>query len=215
MLPDSHAVGGLYSRWPMGPLHKLAAAEGHVLSKGRPGECGAWTGPRPANTRKTSRSCTRHSWQQRPKRPSLPSFRCARTIIRYPAPKKQNAGKIHGSALGSEEVAALKEVLGFDPEKTFEVDENVLAPARGVVDRGAHARKARGESFAAWQSANPDAAAPAEPRIGQPTKSLAMPDGHKGKAGLRSVCLQDGNEGRYPTPPMFLQCGSRTKRVPV
>ncbi|MBT2523466.1 transketolase [Arthrobacter sp. ISL-28] len=90
---------------------------------------------------------------------SKPSIVSLRTIIGYPAPKKQNTGKIHGSALGSEEVAALKEVLGFDPEKSFEVDEDVLAHARGVVDRGAHARKAWEESFAAWQSANPEAAA--------------------------------------------------------
>ena len=90
---------------------------------------------------------------------SKPSIVSLRTIIGYPAPKKQNTGKIHGSALGSEEVAALKEVLGFDPEKSFDVDEEVLAHARGVVDRGAHARKAWEESFAAWQSANPEAAA--------------------------------------------------------
>ena len=90
---------------------------------------------------------------------SKPSIVSLRTIIGYPAPKKQNTGKIHGSALGSEEVAALKEVLGFDPEKSFEVDEDVLAHARAVVDRGAHARKEWEESFAAWQSANPEAAA--------------------------------------------------------
>jgi transketolase len=90
---------------------------------------------------------------------SRPSIVSLRTIIGYPAPKKQNTGKIHGSALGSEEVAALKEVLGFDPEKTFDVDEDVLAHARAVVDRGAHARKEWEESFAAWQSANPEAAA--------------------------------------------------------
>ncbi|MFC9351995.1 transketolase [Arthrobacter sp. NPDC057013] len=90
---------------------------------------------------------------------SKPSIVSLRTIIGYPAPKKQNTGKIHGSALGSEEVAALKNVLGFDPEKSFEVDEDVLAHARAVVDRGAHARKEWEESFSAWQSANPEAAA--------------------------------------------------------
>jgi transketolase len=90
---------------------------------------------------------------------SKPSIISLRTIIGYPAPKKQNTGKIHGSALGSEEVAALKNVLGFDPEKSFEVDEDVLAHARAVVDRGAHARKEWEESFSAWQSANPEAAA--------------------------------------------------------
>jgi len=88
-----------------------------------------------------------------------PSIISLRTIIGYPAPKKQNTGKIHGSALGAEEVAALKAVLGFDPERAFQVDEEVLAHTRGAADRGAHARKAWEESFAAWQSANPDAAA--------------------------------------------------------
>ncbi|MFF1831940.1 transketolase [Paenarthrobacter sp. NPDC058040] len=88
-----------------------------------------------------------------------PSIISLRTIIGYPAPKKQNTGKIHGSALGGEEVAALKEVLGFNPEKSFEVDEEVLAHARKVVDRGAAAREQWDASFNAWQSANPGGAA--------------------------------------------------------
>ena len=88
-----------------------------------------------------------------------PSIISLRTIIGYPAPKKQNTGKIHGSALGAEEVAALKKVLGFDPERSFQVDEDVLAHARAVVDRGAAARSEWQESFEAWQSANPEAAA--------------------------------------------------------
>nr|WP_026556522.1 transketolase [Arthrobacter sp. 35W] len=90
---------------------------------------------------------------------SKPSIISLRTIIGYPAPKKQNTGKIHGSALGADEVAGLKEVLGFDPAKSFEVDPAVLAHARSVVDRGADARSAWDESFTAWQSANPEGAA--------------------------------------------------------
>ncbi|MET3352018.1 UNVERIFIED_ORG: transketolase, partial [Arthrobacter sp. UYEF1] len=90
---------------------------------------------------------------------SKPSIISLRTIIGYPAPKKQNTGKIHGSALGAEEVAGLKEVLGFDPEKSFEVDQDVLAHARAVVDRGAAARSEWDSSFEAWQSANPEGAA--------------------------------------------------------
>lgn len=88
-----------------------------------------------------------------------PSIISLRTIIGYPAPKKQNTGKIHGSALGAEEVAALKTVLGFDSAKSFDVDEEVLAHARKVLDRGAESRAAWQKSFEAWQSANPDAAA--------------------------------------------------------
>jgi transketolase len=90
---------------------------------------------------------------------SKPSIVSLRTIIGYPAPKKQNTGKIHGSALGAEEVAALKNVLGFDPAKTFQVDEDVLAHARAVVDRGAAARSEWQESFEAWQAGNPEGAA--------------------------------------------------------
>ncbi|AOT04511.1 transketolase [Arthrobacter sp. U41] len=88
-----------------------------------------------------------------------PSIISLRTIIGYPAPKKQNTGKIHGSALGAEEVAGLKKVLGFDPERSFQVDDDVLAHAREVVDRGAAARTAWQEAFEAWQSGNPEGAA--------------------------------------------------------
>ncbi|MEC5201219.1 transketolase, partial [Arthrobacter sp. PL16] len=90
---------------------------------------------------------------------SKPSIVSLRTIIGYPAPKKQNTGKIHGSALGKDEVAALKEVLGFDPEKHFEVDPEVLEHARGVVQRGAQAHAAWQEGFDAWQASHAEEAA--------------------------------------------------------
>ncbi len=90
---------------------------------------------------------------------SKPSIISLRTIIGYPSPKKQNTGGIHGSALGAAEVAALKEVLGFDPEKNFEVDPAILAHARKVVDRGAAAREEWTNGFNAWKSANPENAA--------------------------------------------------------
>ncbi|HRK47620.1 MAG TPA: transketolase, partial [Nocardioides sp.] len=51
-----------------------------------------------------------------------PSFIRLHTIIAWPAPNAQNTGKAHGSALGVEEVAATKEVLGFDPALAFDVD---------------------------------------------------------------------------------------------
>ncbi|CEA08068.1 Transketolase [Arthrobacter saudimassiliensis] len=90
---------------------------------------------------------------------SRPSIISLRTIIGWPAPNKQNTGKIHGSALGGSEVAALKEALGFDPEQTFEVDEAVLDHARQVAERGRSARRAWEESFTRWRDANPEGAA--------------------------------------------------------
>src|SRR3712207_3308471 len=65
-----------------------------------------------------------------------PSFIGLRTIIAWPSPGKQNTHGAHGSKLGGDEVKGLKEVLGFDPEKTFDVDPEVLAHTRRDVDRG-------------------------------------------------------------------------------
>ena len=65
-----------------------------------------------------------------------PSLIVLRTIIAWPAPNAQNTGEAHGSALGADEVAATKEILGFDPGLTFEVDPRVLEHTRGAVARG-------------------------------------------------------------------------------
>jgi transketolase len=85
-----------------------------------------------------------------------PSFILLRTIIGYPAPKKMNTGKAHGAALGDEEVAGVKKALGFDPDQTFEVSDEVLAHAREVGARGAAARKAWTEGFDAWAAREPE-----------------------------------------------------------
>ncbi|GHH55706.1 transketolase [Lentzea cavernae] len=83
-----------------------------------------------------------------------PSFILLRTIIGFPAPNKQNTGAAHGAALGVDEVKATKEILGFDPEKSFDVADEVLAHAREVVKRGEHAKAEWQKSFDAWASAN-------------------------------------------------------------
>jgi len=88
-----------------------------------------------------------------------PSFISLRTIIGYPAPNLQNSGKAHGSALGADEVAATKKVLGFDPEKSFEVDQDVLAHTRELVARGKELEDAWDARFGEWRVAHSDAAA--------------------------------------------------------
>ena len=79
-----------------------------------------------------------------------PSFIELRTIIAWPAPNAQNTGKAHGAALGAEEVAATKEILGFDPERTFEVAPEVLAHTRALVERGKQAQAEWQERFERW-----------------------------------------------------------------
>jgi transketolase len=85
-----------------------------------------------------------------------PSFILLRTIIGYPAPNLMNTGKAHGAALGEAEVAAVKEILGFDPKQSFQVDQEVLAHAREVAERGKAARAEWEGRFAEWASANPE-----------------------------------------------------------
>jgi transketolase len=85
-----------------------------------------------------------------------PSMIVLRTIIAWPAPNAQNTGASHGSALGEDEVAATKKILGFDPAETFEVPDEVLAHTRLAVDRGKKAEASWQKDFDAWAQANPE-----------------------------------------------------------
>ncbi len=85
-----------------------------------------------------------------------PSLITLRTIIGWPSPKKQNSGKIHGSALGAEELAGLKSALGFDPEQTFQVDADVIAHTRGYQNRADAARAEWQGDFDSWAAKNPE-----------------------------------------------------------
>ena len=85
-----------------------------------------------------------------------PTLIILKTIIGWPSPKKQNTGKIHGSALGADELRAVKEVLGFDPEQTFEVADEVIEHTRKAIERGAGERAEWQKGFDAWAEANPE-----------------------------------------------------------
>lgn len=85
---------------------------------------------------------------------SRPSFIAVRSIIAWPAPDAQNTGAAHGAALGEEEVAATKRVLGFDPGQHFEVGTDVLEHTRQAWDRGRESRAAWEKQYAEWRSAN-------------------------------------------------------------
>jgi transketolase len=88
-----------------------------------------------------------------------PTFIRLHTIIAWPAPTKQNTGKSHGSALGDDEIAATKRLLGFDPEQTFAVDDDVLARAREVITRGQQTHAEWQKTYDDWRAANPERAA--------------------------------------------------------
>jgi transketolase len=85
-----------------------------------------------------------------------PKFIKVDSLIAWPTPGKTNDESSHGSKLGTEAVAGLKKVLGYDPAINFAIDDEALAHARKVADRGAEAHREWDAKFDAWKQANPD-----------------------------------------------------------
>ncbi len=112
-----------------------------------------------APTRRTSRVWPTPSPKAREAAPNQPKLIKVDTLIAWPTPGKTNDPSSHGSKLGAEAVAGLKELLGYDPEESFHVDEEALAHARKVAERGLEAHKEWDEKYNAWRKANPDNAA--------------------------------------------------------
>ncbi|WP_251440267.1 MULTISPECIES: transketolase [unclassified Microbacterium] len=87
---------------------------------------------------------------------SKPSLIILNTIIGWPAPNKKGTESVHGNALGADEVAATKVVLGFDPDKSFVVEDAVIAHTRELGARSAAERAEWQQGFDAWADANPE-----------------------------------------------------------
>jgi transketolase len=86
-----------------------------------------------------------------------PSLIRVKSIIGYPSPNKAGTSKVHGAALGEDEVRATKEVMGWDPDKQFYVPDEVYAAA-SMREDGAKARAEWNERFEAWAENDPELA---------------------------------------------------------
>ena len=86
-----------------------------------------------------------------------PSFIQVRSHIAYPAPHAMDTAKAHGAPLGEEEVRAAKEVMGFDPDRHFWVDEMVYEHM-SLREAGASAQREWQQRFTSWREAFPDMA---------------------------------------------------------
>ena len=106
---------------------------------------------------------------------AAPSLIALRTIIGWPAPTKQDTGAAHGSALGAAEVAATKEILGFDPRVSFPAEEETVAHARAVGQRGRATHDRWDAEFAAWSAAHPE-----QRRLLDRLASRELPEGWAG-----------------------------------
>ncbi|WP_445256049.1 transketolase [Nocardioides aurantiacus] len=105
-----------------------------------------------------------------------PSFIVLKTVIAWPAPTLQGTGKAHGSALGEDEVRATKEILGFDPDQTFEVPADVIAHTRSLRERGVTHGAEFDARYQKWADKHPDRAT-----LLHRMKSRTLPDGWDAK----------------------------------
>ena len=95
-----------------------------------------------------------------------------KSVIAWPAPNARNTAESHGSALGADEIAETKKVLGLDPAENFAMPAEILKHVRAVKERGAAAHKDWDEKFNIWKKTNPDRA-----DLLQRLISAELPDG--------------------------------------
>ncbi len=88
-----------------------------------------------------------------------PSFIAIRSHIAYPAPHAVDTAKAHGAALGEEEVRATKEIMGFDPERSFWVDESVYRHMSLLQSGAAAQQEWTRRRLEPWREAFPELAA--------------------------------------------------------
>ncbi len=88
-----------------------------------------------------------------------PTLIACRTVIGFPAPTRQGTAKAHGEPLGTDEVAATKKILGWDPESQFHIPAEAGAEWAKCVGRGQDAESAWTTQFSAYSNAHPELAA--------------------------------------------------------
>ena len=182
--------------------------------------------PARATTARTSPPSTPRSPPPRPRPAARRSSCCARSSAgprrtsRTPAPRTAPRSARTRSQ-------ATKEILGFDPEKTFDVAAEVIEHARKVVDRGQEAHADWQERFDAWQQGNPDGAALLErmthphaarglgreaARAGTPTRRASPPARPPARCSPRSTRCSPSCGAARPTWPRATTPRSRANR---
>ena len=92
-----------------------------------------------------------------------PTLICCQTIIGWGSPNKQGKEECHGAALGVDEVALVRETIGWS-HPPFEVPAHIYA-GWDAKAKGAAAEQAWSKRFAAYKAAHPELAAEFERRV--------------------------------------------------
>ena len=117
-----------------------------------------------------------------------PSFIKLTTVIGWPLPNKQGSHNIHGSKIGGDEIAAMKELLGFE-QTPFAVDPDAVTHARAnLAARAATARAEWDARFEAWAQSNPEKVALLQrARARKLPEDLTLPVFEEGKKSTRAA----------------------------
>lgn len=92
-----------------------------------------------------------------------PTLICCQTTIGWGSPNKQGKEECHGAPLGDDEIALVRETIGW-PHAPFEVPDEVYA-GWNAKEKGAQAESAWEQKFAAYSEAHPELAAEFKRRV--------------------------------------------------
>ncbi|MDO5066173.1 MAG: transketolase [Propionibacteriaceae bacterium] len=117
-----------------------------------------------------------------------PSIIKVNTIIGWPLPNKAGSHDVHGNKIGGDEIAQLKEKLGFEPEP-FAIDLELVEQTRAAAaSRSRAAREAWNQKYQAWRAANPQRAALFDRALARKLpEDLKLPVFDEGKMSTRKA----------------------------
>lgn len=116
-----------------------------------------------------------------------PSMICCQTIIGKGSPNKQGKEDCHGAALGADEVALVRETIGW-PHAPFEIPDDVYAGWNAKA-KGQQAEEFWKKRFAAYQAEHPEQAAELHRRM---SGQLPADFSEQSNAYI-AQCQQEGN----------------------
>ncbi|WP_027377082.1 transketolase [Kaistella palustris] len=89
---------------------------------------------------------------------SRPSLIKVRSVIGYGSPNKHNSAEAHGSPLGKDEVRLVKENFGFDPDRNFEIPDDVLNYYRNAGEESAQSEESWHQLYKNYRERHPELA---------------------------------------------------------
>jgi transketolase len=106
-----------------------------------------------------------------------PSIIRVQTLIAWPTPELTGKEETHGSPLGATAIQGLKNALGFDPDKSFDVDEDLYEEIlKTRENKGNELYNEWKDKFEEWKNSNPIEAGKLEDAKANRIPDISYPD---------------------------------------